>query len=79
MASIEIAGRSITSIVERKNLEAVKALNAQGVTLHDFSKEDRATFRAAAMKAWANWKTKSPEAKKLIEMHQDYMKSIGLL
>ena len=79
LASIEIAGRSITSIVERKNLEAVKALNAQGVTLHDFSKEDRATFRAAAMKAWENWKKKSPEAKQLIEMHQDYMKAIGLL
>ena len=31
------------------------------------------------MKAWENWKKKSPEAKQLIEMHQDYMKAIGLL
>ena len=67
LAAIEIAGRSITSIVERKNLEAIKALNAQGVTLHDFSKADRATFRAAAMKAWENWKTNLQKLNSLLK------------
>ena len=78
-AGIEIAGRTITSLVERKNAEAVKALNAMGVTLHDWSKEDRATFRQAALKAWETWKKKSPEAAQLIEMHTAYMKANGIL
>ena len=38
-AGIEIAGRTITSLVERKNAEAVKALNEMGVTLHDWSRD----------------------------------------
>ena len=79
LAAIEVAGRSITSIIERKNAEAVKELTAKGVGLHDFSTADRLVFRTAAMKAWERWKKKSPEAKALIEMHVAYMKSIGLL
>ncbi len=79
LAAIEVAGRSITSIIERKNAEAVKELTAKGVGLYDFSTADRLTFRTAAMKAWETWKKKSPEAKALIEMHVAYMKSIGLL
>ena len=79
LAAIEVAGRSITSIIERKNAEAVKELTAKGVGLYDFSKADRLTFRTAAMKAWEGWKKKSPEAKALIEMHVAFMKSIGLL
>jgi TRAP-type C4-dicarboxylate transport system substrate-binding protein len=78
-AAIEIAGRTITSLVERKNVEAVKALTAQGVTLHDWSKADRATFRKAALKSWEGWKKKSPEAAQLIEMHTAYMKANGIL
>jgi len=78
-AGIEIAGRTITSLVERKNAEAVKALVADGVTLHDWSKDDRSKFRASAFKAWEGWKTKSPEAAQLIEMHKAYMKANGIL
>ena len=78
-AGIEIAGRTITSLVERKNAEAVKILNAQGVTLHDWAPSERAKFRASALKAWETWKTKSPEAAQLIEMHTAYMKANGIL
>ena len=78
-AGIEIAGRTITSLVERKNAEAVKILNASGVTLHDWAPSERAKFRASALKAWETWKTKSPEAAQLIEMHTAYMKANGIL
>jgi len=78
-AGIEIAGRTITSLVERKNAEAVKALNEMGVTLHDWSREDRLKFRNAALGAWEEWKTKSPEAAALIEIHKAYMKANGIL
>ena len=40
-AGIEIAGRTITSLVERKNAEAVKILNADGVTLHDWAPSEK--------------------------------------
>ena len=79
LAAIEIAGRTITSLVERKNAEAVKALNAMGVTLHDWSREDRLKFRQAALAAWEEWKTKSPEAAALIEIHKAYMKANGIM
>ena len=79
LAGIEIAGRTITSLVERKNAEAVKALNEMGVTLHDWSREDRLKFRTAALAAWEEWKTKSPEAAALIEIHKAYMKANGIM
>ena len=79
LAAIEIAGRTITSLVERKNAEAVKALNEMGVTLHDWSREDRLKFREAALAAWEEWKTKSPEAAALIEIHKAYMKANGIM
>jgi len=78
-AGIEIAGRTITSLVERKNAEAVKALLAAGVTLHDWSREDRLKFRNAALNAWQEWKKKSPEAAALIDIHTAYMKANGIL
>ena len=63
----------------RKNAEAVKQLMAVGVTLHDWAPSERAKFRASALKAWETWKTKSPEAAQLIEMHKAYMKANGIL
>ena len=79
LAAIEICCRTITSLVERKNAEAVKALTAMGVTLHDWSREDRLKFRNAALGAWEEWKKKSPEAAALIEIHKAYMKANGIL
>ena len=79
LAAIEICGITITSLVERKNAEAVKALTAMGVTLHDWSREDRLKFRNAALGAWEEWKKKSPEAAALIEIHKAYMKANGIL
>ena len=79
LAAIEICGRTITSLVERKNAEAVKALQEMGVTLHDWSREDRLKFRQAALGAWEEWKKKSPEAAALIEIHKAYMKYNGIL
>ncbi|MBT7149784.1 MAG: C4-dicarboxylate ABC transporter substrate-binding protein, partial [Thiotrichales bacterium] len=54
-------------------------LAGMGVTLHDWAPKDRALFRASALKAWETWKTKSPEAAQLIEMHTAYMKANGIL
>ena len=64
---------------EVRDAEAVVALTEAGVTLHDWSAEDRATFRAAAQVAWADWATRSPEAAALVESHLGFMSKLGLV
>ncbi|TCS65865.1 TRAP transporter substrate-binding protein [Primorskyibacter sedentarius] len=64
---------------EKLNAEAAAQLTADGVTLYDWSPEDRATFRKAAQTAWADWGTRSPEAGKILESHMAYMKQLGLV
>mgnify|MGYP001812776235 CR=1 FL=1 len=60
-----------------RNLEAAAKLKGQGVTLHDWSPEERAKFRAAALASWPEFAT-TPEAKALVESHMAYLKQLGL-
>lgn len=64
---------------EVKNNEAAKAMTAKGVTLYDWSAEDRAAFRAAAQKAWQGWAEKTPEARALVDSHVAFLKNLGLV
>ena len=57
---------------------AASKLASEGVTLHDWSPEDRASFRAAAQAAWADFAT-TPEAKALLASHVSYLKELGLV
>lgn len=64
---------------EKKNAEAAAMLTAKGVTLHEWSAEDRADFRAAAQVAWDRWAEKTPEAAALVASHRAYLGQLGLL
>jgi TRAP-type mannitol/chloroaromatic compound transport system substrate-binding protein len=64
---------------EKANSEAAAELQAQGVTLYDWSTEDRATFRQAAQTAWEGWADKNPETRALVESHKAYLKQLGLI
>jgi TRAP-type mannitol/chloroaromatic compound transport system substrate-binding protein len=64
---------------EKANAEAAADLVEQGVTLYDWSPEDRAEFRRAAQTAWDDWGTRSPEAGALLESHKEYMTKLGLI
>ncbi|SPH17233.1 Lactate-binding periplasmic protein [Defluviimonas aquaemixtae] len=64
---------------ERNNAEAAAKLQADGVTLYNWSAEDRAEFRKAAQAAWDDWGTRSPEAGALLESHKAYLKQLGLI
>ena len=79
MVAAEKLALETTMTFEIANREAAAKLTAQGVTLYDWSPEDRAAFRAGAQKAWDNWAVKTPEAQKLVDAHRKYMKLIGLL
>ena len=64
---------------ERSNAEAAAQLREAGVTLYDWSTEDRMTFRAAAQEAWDSWAERTPEAAALVESHRAYLRQLGLL
>ncbi|ETA51897.2 C4-dicarboxylate ABC transporter substrate-binding protein [Rhodobacteraceae bacterium PD-2] len=64
---------------EKANAEAAAELVQQGVTLYDWSPEDRAEFRRAAQVAWEDWGTRSPEAGAILASHKEYMTKLGLI
>ena len=64
---------------EKANTEAAAALQAQGVTLYDWSPEDRAAFRQAAQTAWEGWADKNAETRALVESHKAYLRQLGLI
>ncbi len=63
----------------KNNSAAASELAAAGVTLHEWSPEDRAAFRAAAQATWEDWGTRSPEAGSILASHKEYMKQLGLI
>ncbi len=64
---------------EKTNAEASARLTEQGITLHNWSAEDRAAYRAAAQTAWDDWATRSPEAAALVASHKAYLAQLGLI
>jgi TRAP-type C4-dicarboxylate transport system substrate-binding protein len=64
---------------EVENNEAAAKLREQGVTLHNWSADDRAAFRTAAQTAWQGWADKTPEARALVDSHVEFMKVLGLV
>jgi len=79
---IEIAHKALmgdyvlVTLVE--NGEAVTQMPEKGVTLYDWSAQDRGKFREAAQKAWTEWGNKTPEAKAMVASHEAFLKRIGL-
>lgn len=63
---------------DKANAEAARELRAAGVEVWDWSPEDRAAFREAAISTWPEFAT-SQAAKDLVASHQAYLKTIGLL
>ncbi|SON58497.1 C4-dicarboxylate-binding periplasmic protein precursor (plasmid) [Hartmannibacter diazotrophicus] len=72
--AIEVATQS-----EINDRQAAAELTAAGVTLQNWSDEDRLAFRKVAQEVWADWATRSPEAKEAYDSHVAYMKSLGIL
>ncbi len=57
---------------------AANELSENGITLHDWSAEDRSTFRDAAVSAWDDFAT-TENAQALVAKHKEFLNTIGLL
>lgn len=79
---IEVAHKALMGdyvmVTMVENQEALAKMPELGVTVYDWSEEERAKFRAAAQKSWAEWGKKTPEAKAMVESHEAFLKRIGL-
>ena len=62
---------------EKKNAEAAASLAEKGVTLYNWTPEDRQKFREAAQESWGEFAT-TPEAQALVESHLAYLRQLGL-
>lgn len=82
-AIIETATRALalttTITFDLANLEAANKLKAEGVTLYDWTPEDRKAFKAGAQRAWDGWAAKTPEAAALVTAHRVFLKRIGAI
>ncbi len=70
---------NLAMLTEIKDQRAAKMLVEQGVTLHDWSTEDRKAFRDFARGRWEDWKAKSPAAAAIVDSHVAFMTELGLV
>jgi TRAP-type mannitol/chloroaromatic compound transport system substrate-binding protein len=63
---------------EVENAKAAAELPEKGVTLHDWSEDERAVFRQAALEAWETWADRTPEARQIVDSHYEFMDVLGL-
>ncbi|MBX2838015.1 MAG: TRAP transporter substrate-binding protein [Gammaproteobacteria bacterium] len=79
---IEVAHKALMGdyvmVTMVENGEALSQMPEKGVTLYDWSAEDRGKFREAAQKVWNEWSTKTPEAESMVGSHAAFLKRIGL-
>ena len=64
---------------EVENAKAAAQLAERGITLHDWSAEDRQAFRQAAQTNWERWAEKTPEAREVVDSHLAFMDILGLV
>lgn len=58
---------------------ALAELPAEGVEIHNWSAEDRDTFRKASQAAWDKWASRTPQAEALVNSHIEFSKQVGLI
>ena len=64
---------------EVENAKAAAQLAEKGVTLYNWSPEDRKAFRKAAQANWQRWADKTPEAREMVDSHLAFMNILGLV
>lgn len=77
--SVNSLALEMTSQLFIKDLEAVAIAKANGVTIHDWSQEERAKFRAIARDQWDVVAARSDNAQRVYDTMIEFMTSQGLL
>ena len=67
-----------STINEVKNAQTAKELRTKGINLYEWSPEEMAKFRVAVENAWSTY-ADTPEAKKLLESHVEFLRKLGAL
>jgi TRAP-type mannitol/chloroaromatic compound transport system substrate-binding protein len=71
--------RDMKQTIEMVDLEAATAAEKQGVTLVNWSKEERRKFRKIAMEEWEVWANKSPMARKIVDSQVAFLRKLKLI
>lgn len=74
----DVAERQMAA-VDEKDAAAIEEAKAQGATIHDWSAEERAKFRAIAMGEWEKAATESEDAQKVYDTLTAFLEAEGLL
>lgn len=69
----------LKALKEQDELLAERDRQNPDMEVIDWSQEDRDAFRAIAVKVWEETAEKSPEARKVLDVHLAFMREIGLL
>lgn len=77
--SVRNFAKSLNEKNKQKDLESVKQAKNQGVTVHDWSDEERAKFRKIATQQWEKVAARSDNAKTVYKTLVTYLKEKGLL
>lgn len=77
--SVNHLALDMTSRIFIKDLEAVAEARAKGITIHDWSQEERAKFRAIAKKQWEEVAGQSANAQRAFDSLTGYLTDQGLL
>ena len=77
--SVSHLALDMTSQLFMKDLEAVADARAKGITIHDWSQDERAKFRGIAQEQWKKVAERGENAQKVFDSLTKYMTSQGLL
>jgi TRAP-type mannitol/chloroaromatic compound transport system substrate-binding protein len=71
--------REMVQRIAMEDMKAAEAAKSQGVTLVEWSPEERRKFREVSRQAWADWAKKSPAAQKVYDSQVAFLKRLQLI
>ena len=78
MAARELA-RDMTRRLEIKDLDDVRMVAENGITVIDWPDAERQKLRDVAIEVWRDWSERSPAAEKAYQAQTAFLRAIGLL
>ncbi|MEO1090914.1 MAG: TRAP transporter substrate-binding protein [Pseudomonadota bacterium] len=77
--ALEKAALQTAVTAEVLDKTAAVELAAEGVTIHDWSSEDRRAFREFAIENWQRWGEKNDITRRSVDSHIAFMQQLGLI